>query len=118
MTFDDADILESLAALSPEDVDGLPFGVIMMEPDGTVVHYNKTESQLAGLSPSRVVGLNFFADVAPCTNNYLVAGRFEEDRLDERLDYVFTLRMKPTNVTLRLLKSPDAPHQYVLVARR
>ena len=89
-----------------------------MDPNGNVVHYNKTESHYAGLSPERVLGLNFFTDVAPCTNNYLVGGRFEEDQLDERLDYVFTLRMKPTPVTLRLLKSPQAQQQYILVYRK
>jgi len=43
-------------------------------------------------------------DVGPCTNNYLVAQRFLDcDELDEQLDYVFTFRMAPTPVRLRML---------------
>ena len=47
----------------------------------------------------------------------MVAARFEEESLDEQLDYVFTYRMKPTKVRLRLLKSPLAEHQYLLVEK-
>jgi len=57
--------------------------------------------------------------VAPCTNNYLVAQRFrDEPTLDAELDYVFTLKMRPTKVRLRLLQTPEARRKYLLVARR
>jgi photoactive yellow protein len=63
--------------------------------------------------------LNFFTDVAPCTNNYLVAGRFDEPgALDERLDYVFTFRMKPTPVRLRLMRDEGADRQFLAVLFR
>jgi photoactive yellow protein len=117
VTFDDADILAALTRLSAPELDELPFGGIAPPPDGMVSAYNRTESTMAGLSTDRVIGLNFFTDVAPCTNNYMVAGRFEEPNLDDTIDYVFTLRMKPTPVKLRLLKSPASAQQYVLVQR-
>ncbi len=73
---------------------------------------------MAGLSKERVLTRNFFADVAPCTNNFMVAERFlSEPELDATLDYVFTLRMKPTPVTLRLLRSAASRHMYLLVKR-
>lgn len=118
MDFADVNIMNELEAISESAIDRLPYGVITMKKDGIVVHYNTTESTLAGLSPERVVGLDFFTDVAPCTNNYMVAGRYEEDELDETLDYVFTLRMKPTPVKLRLLKSGAHAQQYMLVLRK
>ena len=100
-------------------LDTLEFGVVRMTLDGVVVAYNAYESRLAGLDPTRVLGKNFFSEVAPCTNNYLVASRFEEwATLDERLPYVFTLRMRPRKVELRLVKAPEAEHQYVLVSPR
>lgn len=117
MAFDDPDLLTVLGALSDSERDAIPFGVIGMTHDGVVTTYNKMESQMAGISRERVVGLNFFSDVAPCTNNYLVAGRFDEPELDVRLDYVFTFRMKPSPVTLRLLKSATTAEQFVLVHR-
>lgn len=118
MEFGDASIFTDLELLSAAEKDALSFGVITMNAESIVVHYNAMESKMAGLSPDRVLGLPFFTDVAPCTNNYLVAGRFEEDELDATLDYVFTLRMKPSPVTLRLLKSAAQKHQYLLVLRK
>jgi len=60
--------------------------------------------------------LVFFTEVAPCTNNYLVAGRFEEEStLDETIDYTFTVKMRPTQVKLRLLKDDRAERQYLAV---
>jgi photoactive yellow protein len=111
--------LDALEAMSPAELDALPFGVIAMAPDGTVVAYNRTEADSARLSPSRVIGQHFFRSVAPCTNNALIAGRFEgEPVLDTTLDYVFTLRMLPTPVRLRLLRHPGAQRMYMLVERR
>jgi len=118
-TFADAELIGWLETASCEALDDLPFGVIDMTPDGMVVAYNKTEAALAGLTPSRVIGRHFFTSVAPCTNNYMVAQRFEgEAELDAIIDYVFTLRMAPTPVRLRLLKRPDAGRMYLLVERR
>ena len=119
MNFDDADIARTLERCDGVTLDALEFGVIAMTLGGVVDRYNAYESRCAGLSAARVLGKNFFTEVAPCTNNYLVASRFEEcARLDEKLPYVFTLRMKPRKVELRLLKVPEMDHQYVLVRAR
>jgi photoactive yellow protein len=107
-----------LAASSPAELDALPFGVIGFRPDTEVEIYNATESRLAGLSPDRVVGKPYFAIVAPCMNNFLVAQRFEdEDQLDDVIDYVLTLRMRPTKVRMRLLKQAGAAMRYILIQR-
>ena len=78
-----------------------------------VRRYNAFESKAAGLSLQRVIGNDLFTVVAPCMNNYLVAQRFEDaaeggSRLDATIDYVLTLRMRPTKVKLRLLAQPGA----------
>lgn len=117
--FTDADLLAFLEAAGPAELDALDFGVIKMDRDAIVVGYNRTESNGAGIRPERVLGEHFFTVVAPCTNNYLIASRFEdEESLDVQLDFVFTLRMRPTPVRLRLLKSPDSRHMYTLVLRQ
>ncbi len=117
--FTDAELIGWLETASNEALDDLPFGVIGMTPDGMVVAYNNTEAALAGLTPSRVIGRHFFTSVAPCTNNYMVAQRFDEEaELDAVIDYVFTLKMAPTPVRLRLLKRPDAGRMYLLVERQ
>ncbi|GAC1306260.1 MAG: hypothetical protein NVS2B3_03320 [Vulcanimicrobiaceae bacterium] len=102
----------------PGRYDELDFGVVAMDLEGTVVAYNRFEAEAAGIDAGRVLDANFFTDVAPCTNNYLVSGRFDdESTLDETIDYVFTLRMRPTPVRLRLLKDERVGRQYVLVER-
>lgn len=108
----------SLATLDEIDVDDLPFGVVGLALDGVVTRYNLCESQISGLSAERVVGRRFFADVAPCMDNALVGRRLETaDEIDETLEYMLSLRMKPTNVRLRLLRSPAADTMYLLVDR-
>jgi photoactive yellow protein len=113
--FDAPDLHARLDALDDDGLDALPFGVVRMDRDGTVTGYNAAERRLSGLGRDRVLGRRFFTGVAPCTDNALVAGRFGEDALDAVLPYVFTMRMKATPVTLRLLKAPDSPHRYLVV---
>ena len=111
--------LDELEALSSDECDRLPFGVIGFSSDLIVDLYNATEQKLAGLRPDRVLGLNFFVSVAPCMNNFMVAQRYEDEpELDAIIDYVLTLRMRPTPVRLRLLQSPSVARRYVLVERR
>ena len=110
--------IDELSNLHRSELDALPFGVIGFDLSGEVQAYSATESRLAGLSPERVVGRHFFGAVAPCMNNFMVAQRFEDEtELDETIDYVLTLRMRPTQVKLRLLKSAAVPLSYVLVQR-
>jgi photoactive yellow protein len=117
--FTDTDLLDRLEAMDDAALDALSFGVVAMSEDGTVTSYNLAESQLSGLTPSNVIGRNFFSSVAPCTNNFLVAYRFEtEPVLDAIIDYVFTLRIKPVGVKLRLLKQPARRRMYLAVERR
>jgi len=117
LDFRAADILVDLGDATPDQLDDLSFGVVRMDRQGIVADYNRFESNLSGLTPDRVIGKNFFEQVAPCTNNFMVASRYSQDSLDEQLDYVFTYKMKPTKVRLRLLKSPASGHQYLLVEK-
>lgn len=117
--FSHNDLLAALESSDESILDALDFGVVGMTPAGTVERYNQNEAQRAGLTPERVLGRHFFTDVAPCTNNFMVAARFEEEAsIDATLPYVFTFRMRPTKVELRLLKSPHHTRQYILVRSR
>jgi photoactive yellow protein len=100
-------------------LDTVPFGIIGMNVDGVVTSYNTAESRTSGLPPDRVLGRHFFSAVAPCMNNFMVSNRFEsEPELDVILDYVFTLRMRPTPVRLRMLKQPGCKRMYLLVEKK
>lgn len=122
-SFDTRGLADLLDASSQEQLDALEFGVIGFDADTIVQRYNAVESQAAGLSPQRVLGEPLFTNVAPCLNNFLVAQRFEDaadegSELDDTIDYVLTLRMRPIKVKLRLLASAGGAHRYVLVQRR
>jgi len=119
-TFDDASLHSRLDSLTEPELDQLEFGVIGFDGDENVIRYNATESRLAGLSPERVLGHGLFTVVAPCMNNFLVAQRFQDaaaagEALDASIDYVFTLRMRPRKVKLRLLAAGGPGIRYVVV---
>jgi photoactive yellow protein len=110
--------LARLDALSVEQVDLLPYGVIGFNADCLVEVYNKAESRLAGLSADSVLGVHFFLSTAQCMNNFMVAQRFEDEpELDAIIDFVLTLRMRPTAARLRLLQGAAAARRYILVER-
>jgi photoactive yellow protein len=117
--FDSPDLFAWLEQASARDLDALPFGLITMNPDGVVTHYNLHESNSSGLTPKRVTGRNFFTQVGPCTNNAMVADRFfREPALDAVIDYSFTFRMAPRRVRLRLLRQPDGKRMYLALRDR
>ena len=122
VAFDQPGLDAHLAALSAEALDALDFGVIGFDQETVVCRYNEFESKAAGLRPQRVIGQPLFTAVAPCMNNFLVAQRFEDALesgaiLDDTIDYVLTLRMRPIKVALRLLAAPGSAMRYVLIRR-
>lgn len=122
IAFSDPGLCTTLDAMTPAGIDELDFGVIGFDAAGQVRAYNRHESEAAGLSPARVLGRALFTDVAPCMNNFMVAQRFQDAMragvgLDATIDYVLTLRMRPTKVALRLVARPGCPLAYVLVRR-
>ncbi len=121
--FADPGLLDTLESVSLDLIDDFGFGLIVMDRDGRVLGYNQAESKLSGLPAADVIGRNFFVEIGPCTNNYLIAQRYQDSAsegvsLDEQLDYVFTYRMAPTPVRLRLLARPGSPRQYLVVQLR
>ena len=117
MDFDDFDLRRTLRDADADLLHGLPFGVVRMRVgDGAIVAYNTEEERMSGLGRDRVIGRRFFDEIAPCTNNMLVADRFRHEAdLDDQIDYVFTLRMRPTPVRLRLLREPGVPIIHLVV---
>jgi len=122
-SFSNAALFDYLDRASDAELDNLDFGVIGMDDATQVRRYNRFESAAAGLSPDRVIGHALFTVVAPCMNNFMVAQRFEDAQqdgsvLDDTIDYVLTLRMRPVKVKLRLLARPGSGLRYVLVHRQ
>jgi photoactive yellow protein len=69
--------VERLAEMSSDEVDDLPYGFIILDERGDVVLYNRYEAAMSRMPPERVLGRNFFADIAPCTRVAAFQGRFQ-----------------------------------------
>ncbi len=113
LTFNDPLLPEWLETSSEKDHDNLPFGVVKMNYDGVVTNYSKGQSDLSGVSKENARGKHFFTQVAPCTNNFMVAEKYKSDSLDEIMPYMFTYITLPTPVELRLIKGSKG-NQYLL----
>ncbi|WP_282784045.1 PAS domain-containing protein [Phaeodactylibacter xiamenensis] len=115
--FEAPDLHQWLDGQRTANFDHLPYGVVQMDHSGTVLAYNATESSYTGVDPQQAIGKHFFTEIAPCTNNFLVAGKYNEAALDEIIDYIFTYVLKPTPVRLRMLKG-ESPNMYLVVQKR
>jgi photoactive yellow protein len=49
-----------------DKLDALPYGIILVDADGTILFYNQEEEEQAGRKRGDVLGKNFFTEVAPC----------------------------------------------------
>ncbi len=118
MTFNFSQPFDTLESMNQDAMDQLDFGVIRMDKNGHIKAYNTYELELSGNQREEVLEKDFFQQIAPCTNNFMVAEKYQANiALDEEIDYIFTYRMQPTKVKLRLLASPENSHQYLLVKK-
>jgi photoactive yellow protein len=115
-SFQSPKLAEWLKAKTENDYDQLEFGLVKMDVKGIVTAYNRAESEIAGVKKENAIGKHFFTQIAPCTNNFMVAEKYKDETLDELVPYIFTYITKPTKVTLRLLKD-DSGYQYLLVQK-
>jgi photoactive yellow protein len=111
--------LEKIDRMSESEPDALPFGAIRLDREGKILSYNITESKLTGRDPQRVIGRNFFKDVAPCTNVQAFAGRFREGVAKGEMHVIFPYRfdfeMAPRDVTVTLFWSKQTETAWVFV---
>ena len=109
----------NLPSMTPDELDRLALGVIELDDSGHVVQYNRRESSFSGRSPERAMGRHFFGDIAPCTNNALVKGAFEEAMKtgvgDTSLPYTFSYRMRVVNVNLRLYRHTGTGTNWLII---
>jgi photoactive yellow protein len=108
--------------LPESEIDGLPFGLIAVDRTGAIEQYNAYESKLSRLAKERVIGRNFFTDVAPCTAVKEFQGRFERFAAEpgdgaESFDFVFSFSFGRQVVTITFLRSAKNRQIKILVNR-
>ena len=97
--------LRGIPDLSESELDGLPFGVIVLAEDGTILAYNLAEGGLSGREPSAVIGRNFFTEIAPCTAVQTFQGAFHEfcGRAEDSRTFHFTFRFPGGPVRVQIV---------------
>lgn len=109
--------------LPADRLDELPFGAIVVDGKGTIHEYNEYESRLSHLARTRVLGKNFFHDVAPCTGVQAFEGRMREfsrskERVSESFDYFFPFVHGSATVEITFLRLPMADRFLIAVERK
>jgi len=111
--------IERIERFGELDLDELPFGAIRLDKDGKILSYNQAEVNLSGREKEKVVGRNFFTEVAPCTNVQEFAGKFREGvrkgTLHIVFPYVFDFEMEPRQVWVTLFYSNETDTAWVFV---
>ncbi len=119
--FGSDDIDNVLSKMGDKDLDGLAFGAIQLDKDGTILAYNAAEARITGRRPEDVIGKNFFKEVAPCTRRPEFYGVFKEgvekNELNTMFEYVFDYKMNPTKVKVHMKKALAGDSYWIIVKR-
>jgi photoactive yellow protein len=112
-------IVQKINSISEKELDSLAYGVIQLNAEGTVLRYNSHESGLSGLTKQKVVGKNFFKQIAPCTDVRDFYGRFRDGiaagELHCTFRFHFPFKENPRDVTITLLYNQRDETTWVLV---
>lgn len=111
---------DELAQMTHKELDTLPYGVIELAADGTILSYNASESALSGRQPEKVIGKNFFTEVAPCTDVREFHGSFldliEYRAVNREFDFLFTFT-PPVRVHITMLYEQRGETVWVMVEK-
>lgn len=101
-------------------LDLLPYGIIVVDERGRILYYNAREEQIAHRRREDVIGLNFFRDVAPCTQVQEFYGRFEEAMrtvgLVANFNFKFPFPDRPREVEISLASFRKENSQLCLIS--
>lgn len=116
---DPLSVFQTLDSMSEKELDSLPQGVIQLDAQGTILQYNAYEARIAGLTKEKVIGKNFFKQVAPCTDVQEFHGRFREGvaagKLHCKFRYYFSFKRNPMKVIITLFYSDRNKTVWVFV---
>lgn len=110
----------TLDALSADEADALPYGLIRIDDADRVIAFNRAEARLAKLPKERVIGRSFFAEVAPCTNVKELAGWIRDARRSGRsqrteITFVFDFAHGRRLVSIAMTYNARLHHATLLV---
>jgi photoactive yellow protein len=122
--YNGVDMAMILPRIPKELMNGLPFGMVKLDANGTIIEYNMAEGDLTGVDPKWAMGKNFFDEVALCTKTAGFYGRFVEGVqkgfLNTVFDYVFDHREESVKVRVQMVLIPDhhGKKQVIVMVKR
>ncbi len=122
--YNGVDMAVLLPRIPEELTNGLPFGLVKLDPKGRILEYNMAEGDLTGVDPKWAIGKNFFDEVALCTKTAGFYGRFVEGVrkgfLNTVFDYVFDHRSESVKVRVQMVLIPDhrGNKQVIIMVKR
>ena len=115
------DVLDHLDEMTSSELAQLELSVVRLDDDGTVLSINPAALDLAGVASADAITHNFFAELAPCTNNRIFRGVFVKGVNSGAMNlvffYAFTYRLAPTEVKVQMFRTP-AGNNWILVRKR
>jgi len=106
-----------------ELLDQLPVGIVVIDREGRVVHYNRYEEVLACRKRENVLGRDFFRQIAPCMNVQDLGVRFHRDigkepiSVETEFSFPMPFLETPRDVWVRMMSFEvnREPHAAILV---
>jgi photoactive yellow protein len=114
----------AIQQLSGEALDAVPYGLITVDAEGRVIHYNDVEARYSRVPREAVIGKNFFTDVAPCTRLREFEGRFRalvDDPVGLRVqtfDFVFRFSHGTQHVSVVITPARKRGQYHLAFMRR
>lgn len=87
--YDAPDLAARIEQLSQDQLDHLPFGVVLLSGEGVIQFYSETEARQSGYG-SRPMGLNFF-EISRCSGRNDFHAQIVRAQDKGRVDIEFTL---------------------------
>lgn len=117
--FDAADLVKHIERLSRYQLDSLPFGVILIDREGTIMFYSQTESKKSGYGEVPI-GQNLFA-ISPCmaSNDFRgrIKGALDEGPVDLEFGWSGDFDDPTRDLRLRVLSSSDNNGIWIFIER-
>jgi photoactive yellow protein len=107
----------------PELFDHLPVGVVVLDHRGRVAVFNRAEEELARRPRTKVLGREFFREVAPCMDVRDLGGRFASDigkkLIDVNVEFAFAHPHadgpRDVRVRMRTFESAGLPYAMLVL---
>jgi len=119
ISFDAGDLVEQIETLSQDELDHLPFGVILIDHEGTILFYSTTEARQSGYGQNPI-GQNLFA-ISACMDVDDFRGRIErameEGEVDLEFGWVGDYADPDRDLRIRVLSAKGRTGVWIFVQR-